>query len=81
MVYYPKYYPIVQWAGERTNVDSVLFDEYDFVHTLNTEDPNSFNVHDVDSIERSVFVIDCEEDAHRKILVAKEKDKWTDYFL
>ena len=76
-----KYYPIVQWAGERTFVDSVLFDEYNFEHTLDTDDPNSFNVHDVDSIEKRVFVIDCEQDGHEKILVAKDKDEWADLFL
>ena len=76
-----KYYPLVQWAGERTFVDSVLFDEYNFVHTLNTDDPNAFNVHDVGSIERPVFVIDCEQDGHQKVLVAKDKDEWAELFL
>ena len=76
-----KYHPIVQWAGNRTFVDSVLFDEYDFVHTMDTDDINSFSVHDVDSIERPVFVVDCEEDNHQKILVAKEQDDWAESFL
>jgi hypothetical protein len=76
-----KFYPIVQWAGERTFVNSVLFDEYNFVHTLDTNDPDSFNLHDVESIDRPVFVIDCEQDEHEKILVAREKDEWADLFL
>ena len=75
------YHPIVQWAGDRTLVDSVLFDEYDFEHTIHTESPASFNVHDAESIERPIFVIDCEIDDHKKILVAKDVDEWANMFL
>ena len=75
------YHPIVQWAGDRTNVDSVLFDKYDFEHTIDTDSPESFNVHDVESIDRPIFVIDCEVANHNKILVAKDVDEWASMFL
>ena len=75
------YHPIVQWAGNRTNVDSVLFDEYDFEHAIDPKGPESFSVHDVESIERPIFVIDCETENHKKILVAKDVDEWANMFL
>ena len=46
---------------------------------LKTDDINAFSVHNVDSIERLVFVVDCEEDEHQKILVAKEQDDWAEF--
>ena len=75
------YQPIIQWAGDRTTVDSVLFTEYDFGHENNNFDTNSFYVHDVMSIECPIFVVDCETNNHNKILVAADPDKWSEMFV
>ena len=74
------YHPILQWAENRTMNDSVLFDEYVFTHPLNPDDPSSFNVHPSDSIERPVFVIDCESETEAKVLVAREPEDWGSLF-
>ena len=75
------YQPIIQWAGNRTTADSVLFTEYDFDHRNNDFEMNTFSIHDVMSIERPIFVIDCETDNHNKILVAADPDKWSEMFV
>ena len=74
----PVYQPVVQWAGERTHCDSVLFDEYNFVES---NDINSYNVHSVESIDKPVFVVDCETHNHNKIIVAHEPNTWPNKFL
>ena len=76
-----EFHPVVQWAGHRTNNDSVLFDEYVFQHDLNPDKPTSFNVHPSASIEKPVFVIDCESEDDNKILVATDPEEWADRFL
>ena len=76
-----EFHPVVQWAGHRTNNDSVLFDEYVFQHDLNPDEPTSFNVHPSASIEKPVFVIDCESEDDNKILVATDPEEWADCFL
>ena len=74
------YHPILQWAANWTMNDSVLFDEYVFTHTLNPDDAASFNVHPAESIEKPVFVIDCESENESKVLVAHDPDVWGSLF-
>ena len=70
------YYPILQWAKNPTRMGSVLFDEYEFDHKLDPNDKNSFSIHTVESIERPIFVIDCESNDQQRILVAHDPDEW-----
>ena len=75
------YHPIVQWAGNWTYNDSVLFDEYAFDHKIDNDDMNLFHRHDVNSIEQPVFVIDCETANHNFVLVASDPEQWCEKFL
>ena len=74
------YHPILQWADNRTMRDSVLFDEYVFNHDLNPDEATSFHVHLADSIERPIFVIECESETEKKILVANDPETWATKF-
>ena len=74
------YHLILQWAANCTINDSVLFDEYVFAHDMNPDDPTSFNVRPADSIEKPVFVIDCESENEEKVLVAHDPDVWGSLF-
>ena len=74
------YQPIIQWAGNRTNLDSVLFNEYVFQNDETVDAVDSYSVHDVNSIEDTVFVVDCETKNHNRILVANDVWDWHSYF-
>ena len=40
----------------------------------------TFSVHDVDSIEKPIFVVDCESEEQQKILVAHDVEEWHSKF-
>ena len=44
-------------ARQRTFSDSVLFNEYEFEHELYSDNIDSYNVHDVSSIEKPVLLL------------------------
>ena len=74
------YHSVLQWAGQQTMNDSVLFDEYVFKHDVNPENANSFSVHPADSIECPIFVIDSESEDDHKILVFEDRNLGADMF-
>ena len=47
---------------------------------MNPDEGTSFHVHLADSIERPIFVVDCELENEKKILAANDPDTWATKF-
>ena len=75
-----KYQPIIQWGGDETNKNSVLFMEYEFDFDNMDDQVDTFTAHDTDSMLGPIFVIDCGSDASNFGLVCHDPDTWHEMF-